>query len=268
MSNVFPLAFYFPFALKDALDILLVSVLLYQLYKILKGTVAINIFIGIIIIYLIGLIVESFEMRLLGSIIRQFIGVGGIALVVLFQQEIRKFFIIIGMRSWNSTQVKALKKWFPFLNRSSNVTFNYDAVVQASFKMASTYTGAIMVISNESDLSFYESSGDKIEAKLSSRLLESIFFKNSPLHDGAVVIQQDTIKAVRCVLPVTENDAFPPHLGMRHRAAVGVTEVSDCIAIIVSEESGTVSYARSGKLRQKLSEEELYKLLKKDFRKA
>jgi DNA integrity scanning protein DisA with diadenylate cyclase activity len=125
-----------------------------------------------------------------------------------------------------------------------------------------------MVISNESDLSYYESSGDKLDAKLSTRLLESIFFKNSPLHDGAVLIQQDTIKAARCVLPVTENDAFPAHLGMRHRSAVGITEVSDSIAIIVSEESGSVSYAKSGKLRQNLTEEELYKLLKKDFRKA
>lgn len=268
MEPLFFNALFFPFSIKDALDIFLVSVLLYQLYKILKGTVAINIFIGIIIIYLIGLIVESLEMRLLGSIIRQFIGVGGIALVVLFQQEIRKFFIIIGMRSWNSSQVKALKKWFPFLNRKNEVIFNYDAVIQACFKMSKTNTGAIMVISNDSDLSFYESSGDRIDGRLSSRLLENIFFKNSPLHDGAVIIQQDTIKAARCVLPVTENDAFPPHLGMRHRAAVGVTEVSDCIAVIVSEETGNVGYARSGKLRQSVTQDELLKLLRKDFKKA
>lgn len=265
--NYFNLAIFFPFSFKDAIDILLVSILFYQLYKILKGTVAINIFIGITAVYLIGLIVEALQMKLLGTIIRQFIGVGGIALVVLFQQEIRKFLIVIGLKSWNSTQLQTLRKWFPFTKKNSFAEFDYSTVVTAVYDMAKTKTGAIIVITNQNDLSFYANTGDKINAKLSCRLLESIFCKNSPLHDGAVIISGEKIVAARCVLPVSDDEQIDARYGMRHRASLGISEVSDSFTIIVSEETGEVGYAKNGKLKHNIQKEDLIKLIQRDAKK-
>ncbi|MFT6715910.1 MAG: diadenylate cyclase [Saprospiraceae bacterium] len=256
---------FFPFEFKDAIDIFLVSVLLYQLYRLLRGTVAVNIFIGVIVIYFIGLMVNAMEMKLLGTIIKQFIGVGGIALIILFQQEIRKFLIFMGMKSWNNPQVRMFQKWFPLTKNSSKATLNINALVQAIFSMAKTKTGALIILSNNTDLSFHVATGDKLDANLSARMLESIFFKNSPLHDGAVIIAKNKIIAARCVLPVTEKEDFPGHLGMRHRAATGITEVADCIALVVSEETGTVSYVKNGVIKANLDQAELIKLIHRDY---
>ena len=265
MITIIPSALFFPFQWKDAIDIFLVSILLYQLYKLLRGTVAINIFVGVIFIYFIGLIVTAADMKLLSTIIKQFIGVGGIALIILFQQEIRKFLVFVGMKSWNNPQVRLLRKWFPTRRKSAKIDLNGKEVEQACFNMAKTKTGALIILSNHSDLSFYVGSGDRIDANLNGRMLESIFFKNAPLHDGAVVIANNRIIAARCVLPVSEKEDFPAHLGMRHRAAAGITEVSDCIALVVSEEKGTVSYVKNGIIRQDVSSEELMKLLARDY---
>lgn len=251
---------------KDAIDILLVSILLYQLYKIIKGTVAVNVFIGVIAIYLIGLVVNAFQMKLLSTIVRQVLGVGAIALIILFQQEIRKFLIIIGLKSYNSAQAKWILNIFTFSKKDSVSATHYKAIVTACYNMSKTHTGALIVLSNNSDLSFYTSTGDTIDANINTRLIENIFFKNSPLHDGAVIIKKDKIVAARCVLPVTENENFPPQLGMRHRAAVGITEVSGCIVLIVSEESGTVGYASKGRIRTNVTKEELFKYLSKDYK--
>ena len=256
---------FFPFQLKDAIDIFLVSILLYQLYKLLRGTVAVNIFIGVISIYLLGVLVTALEMKLLSTIIKQFIGVGGIALIILFQQEIRKFLIFVGVKSLNNKQIRFLKKWLPKSKRNTKVELDIKSLVQACFNMASSKTGALIILTNHSDLSFYIATGDKIESNLSARILENIFFKNSPLHDGAVIIDQNKIIAARCVLPVTDKEDFPPQLGMRHRAAAGITELSDCIAIVVSEETGTVSYVKFGKIKRFLTQEEITKLLARDF---
>ena len=256
---------FFPFQWKDAIDIFLVSILLYQLYKLLRGTVAINIFVGVIFIYFIGLIVTAADMKLLSTIIKQFIGVGGIALIILFQQEIRKFLVFVGMKSWNNPQIRFLRKWIPTRKKSAKIDLNWRAIEQASSNMAKSKTGALMILSNHSDLSFYVGSGDRIDSALNARMLESIFFKNAPLHDGAVVIASNRIVAARCVLPVSEKEDFPAHLGMRHRAAAGITEVSDCIALVVSEETGTVSYVKNGIIRQDVSTDELMKLLTRDF---
>ncbi len=251
---------------KDAIDILLVSVLLYQLYKIVKGTVAVNVFIGILAIYFLNLIVNFMQMKLLGTIFRQVLGVGAIALVVLFQQEIRKFLILIGIKSYNSKQARWLFQMVPFLKKKGQLGTKYKPIVNACFNMAKTNTGALIVLSNDSDLSFYSSTGDTLDANVSARLLENIFFKNSPLHDGAVIIAKDKIVAARCVLPVTENENFPAAFGMRHRAAVGISEVSNGIVLIVSEETGKVSYAKGGKLNTNVSKEELTKFLSKDYK--
>jgi diadenylate cyclase len=256
---------FFPFEFKDAIDIFLVSVLLYQLYRLLRGTVAINIFAGVIVIYFIGLVVNGAKMLVLGTIIKQFIGVGGIALIILFQQEIRKFLIFIVLKSWNNPQVRMFRKWFPLAKESSKLSLNISALGQASFSMAKTKTGALIILSNNTDLSFHVATGDKLDANLSARMLESIFFKNSPLHDGAVIIAKNKIIAARCVLPVTEKEDFPAHLGMRHRAATGITEVSDCIAIVVSEETGFVSYVKNGVIKSQLSQSELIQLIHRDY---
>lgn len=265
MMSPILLDLFFPFEFKDAIDIFLVSILLYQLYRLLRGTVAINIFAGVIVIYFVGLMVNALEMKLLGTIIKQFIGVGGIALIILFQQEIRKFLIFMGMKSWNNPQVRMLQRWFPLTKKTSKLSLNINALVQVSFGMAKTKTGALIVLSNNTDLSFHVATGDRLDANLSARMLESIFFKNSPLHDGAVIIAKNKIIAARCVLPVTEKEDFPAHLGMRHRAASGITEVSDCIALVVSEETGSVSYVKNGVIKGNLSQAELIKLLHRDY---
>lgn len=265
MINTFNL-FIIPFSIKDLIDILLVSILLYQLYKILKGTVAVNIFIGVISIYLIGLLVDTLEMKLLSTIIRQFIGVGGIALIILFQQEIRKFLVVIGLKSWNSNQVNFFKRLFPSHKNTEKKEMDFTPILNAINNLTKTKTGALMVITNQHDLSFYINTGDKLLAKLSSRLIESIFCKESPLHDGAVIISEDKIIAARCVLPVSDNENFPAKFGMRHRAAAGITETTDCIAILVSEESGDIGYAKNGKLKSGISKEELIKFLARDTR--
>lgn len=258
--------FIIPIGIKDIIDILLVSILLYQMYKILKGTVAVNIFIGVLAIYLIGLLVDTLEMKLLSTIIRQFIGVGGIALIILFQQEIRKFLVVIGLKSWNTNQFKYIKQLFPSQKNIVKQEMDFTPILNAINNFTKTKTGALMVLTNKHDLSFYINSGDKILARLSSRLLESIFCKESPLHDGAVIISGDKIIAARCVLPVSDNENFPAKFGMRHRAAAGITETTDCIAILVSEESGDIGYSKNGKLKSGISKDELIKFLARDTR--
>lgn len=255
----------FPVSYKDIFDILLVSVLLYQLYKILKGTVAVNIFIGISSIYIIGLIVEALEMKLLGTIIKQFIGVGGIALIVLFQQEIRKFLVVIGIKSWNSKQVQVIKKWLPFTKGKSGKKVEYTPLVSALINLSKSKTGALLVLVKSHDLSFYINTGDKLYARLSCRLIESIFCKDSPLHDGAVIIHEDSILAARCVLPVSDKDNFPPQYGMRHRAAVGISESTDAISFLVSEETGEIAFSKNGLLQTQLSVSDIQEILNKEF---
>lgn len=241
----------------DVLDILLVAILFYQLYKIVKGTVAINIFIGVLAIYLLWELVDAMKMKQLSKIIGQFINVGVIVLVIVFQQEIRKFLIYLGTKSFSGRTVLFNR----LMKTPETDKKEIRPVIQAAYNLAKTKTGALIILANQSDLSFYESTGDKIDAALNARLLENIFFKNSPLHDGAVLIENNKIKAARCVLPVTEQDDLPAHYGMRHRAAIGITESSDCLAISVSEETGKVSLAKGGKIFSDLSREEMEKLM-------
>ncbi|MCC7050436.1 MAG: TIGR00159 family protein [Bacteroidia bacterium] len=251
---------FIQFRFLDAVDILLVALLLYELYKLIKGSVAISIFLGILSVYFIWLIVKALEMDLLGTILGQFIGVGVIALIVVFQQEIRRFLLIIGT---NGIFGKAKFKLFDWQTSALQKQLNLDipCLIKACKNMSQTKTGAIMVITTDSDLKFYVNTGDLINAKISQRLIESIFFKNNPLHDGAVIITNNQIMAARCVLPVTENPDFPANLGMRHRAAVGITEISDAVVVIVSEQTGDLSFAKEGQLKTKLTPEKLQKLL-------
>lgn len=243
----------------DLVDILLVAVLLFQLYRLLKGSVAINIFIAIISIYLLWLVVKALNMQLLGKILGQFIGVGVIAVIIVFQQELRRFLVMVGTTGFLSTPAFA-KKFFSLTSRKS-FRLDINSVVRACKSMSETKTGAILVIATGSDLKFYANTGENIQAKVSQKLIESIFYKNNPLHDGAIIVHDNIIRAARCVLPVTENPDFPSQLGMRHRAAVGITETSDAIAIAVSEQTGEISVASGGHLRSNLSPDELRELL-------
>lgn len=248
----------------DAVDILLVAVLLFQLYKLVKGTVAINIFAGILSVYFLWIVVKALNMQLLSTILGQFISVGVIALMIVFQQELRRFLLMIGT-SGIFSKVKFAGSFFTGSDFQKKTELDIGTLIKACKNMAETKTGAIIVFQTKSDLSFYANTGDTINAMVSLRLLESIFYKNSPLHDGAVIISGNNIVAARCVLPVSENPDFPAHLGMRHRAAVGITENSDALALIVSEQTGEMAYAFSGELRVNISLEELKSVLEKQL---
>lgn len=249
----------------DVVDVLLVALLIYQLYYLVKGTVAVNIFVGILLFYLLWLVVKALNMNLFGSILGKFIDVGFIALLIVFQQELRRFLLFIGT-SDIFTLRKLGKDLFDFKWQVKNEqTLDINAIVKACKNMSESKTGAIIILTKNNDLKFYANTGDAIHAKVSVRIIESIFFKNSPLHDGAVIISNNIITGARCVLPVTENSDFPAHLGMRHRAAVGITESTDAMAIVVSEQTGEISIAKEGKLMHALSPQRLRELLEKEF---
>lgn len=244
----------------DIIDIGLVSILLYQVYRLMRGSVAVKIFLGVLSLYLIFLIVSAAQMELLGTILGQFMGYGVLAAIILFQPEIRKFLLLIG-KSTDFKQMSNLRNFFKLKKSSSRETFNVTPVIEAMKVLGGSNTGALIVFSRDSELKFYSESGDAIEALMSKRLLLSIFNKNSPLHDGAVIIYNGRIKAARCVLPVSESERLPAQFGLRHRAALGMSEVTDTITLVVSEESGQFSLARNGELLHNLSPQEIRKLL-------
>jgi uncharacterized protein (TIGR00159 family) len=246
----------------DIIDILLVAFLMYQVYMLFRGTVAINILIGIFAIYLFWLIVKALNMQMLGSILGQIIGVGVLALIIVFQQEIRRFLVILGTRYFSKNfTLDNLFSW----NLNSTPTVKIKSIITACQRMSKTKTGALMVIEKKSSLSGYGETGDIINANTSSRLLESIFYKNSPLHDGAVIIRYEKIYAARCILPVSENPDIPAKYGLRHRAALGMTESNDSLVIIVSEETGEISYSENGVLFPRVKHEALLHKLENEF---
>ncbi len=258
---------FLSFNITDAIDIILVAIMLYQLYKMVKGTAAVNVFIGLALIYIVWIIVRAFELKLLGSILGKFINVGVIAVMVVFQQEIRKFLLYIGSNEFIKN--KNWKSIFLFSNASvasSRFILDADAVINACFNMSETKTGALIIISRKSDLKFYVNTGEIVDSALTNKMLENIFYKNSPMHDGAVIIKDNRIIAARCVLPVTENENFPSHFGMRHRAAVGLTETTDALAITVSEQTGNVSLTVNGEINSNLNRDKLRYLIEKNLK--
>lgn len=234
---------FLPFGILDVLDILLVAFLIYKLYELVRGTTAMRIFAGVVSIYVFWLIITALQMELLGQILRQFINVGVIALIIVFQQEIRRFLIMVG-NSGFFTQKRGFWSWFGKGQRKSST--NLHALSEGVFKMAKNKAGALVVIERDANLQSTIDSGKKVNADMGAILLESLFFKNSPLHDGAVVVRGNRIMAASCMLPLSANRDLPASYGMCHRAGIGVTEESDAIAIIVSEETGTVSIAHRG----------------------
>ncbi len=232
------------FNILDIIDITLVAFLLYYVYKLIKGTVAINIFFGIVIFYLFYLLVDVLQMRMLSNILGGFMSVGIIALIVVFQPEIRKFLLMIG--STNLSKSGSFMKRFSFLKTQGRSASDTDLIVKACTKMGATKTGALIVIERNNNLDFLVETGDEMNITVTQPILESIFFKNSPLHDGAIIISNNIIKATRVILPVNNEKNIPSHFGLRHRAAIGISEKTDALAIVVSEETGLVSYVNNG----------------------
>jgi uncharacterized protein (TIGR00159 family) len=248
----------------DILDILLVAFLLFQLYRLIKGTVAFNIVIGLFSLYLFWLVVQALNMELLDRIMGQFIGVGVLALIVVFHPEIRKFLVFVGT-NYNLNRVLSLDKLFGV---GKNKTINHqqiDSLVDACISMGKSKTGALIVIAENSELTEQINSGEKVNARISSLLIRTIFFKNSPLHDGAIIIKGNEIVAAGCILPLTSK-VLDQVLGLRHRAAIGMTESSDAIAIVVSEERGSISVSQKGEIKRRVSKETLTHILEENLK--
>lgn len=258
--------FQFPnLSLIDYIDIVVVGFLLYYVYRLLRGTVAINIFIGIVIILAIWKITQILRMELLSGILGQFVGMGFIALTIVFQQEIRKFLLVLG--STNILKKGILKK-ISFLWKSSNSLLykhTIEVLISACRKLGEEGTGALIILERNQSLDFVKSSGDKMNIELNQPILESIFYKNSPLHDGAIVIEGQKIVATRVILPVISQSIIPKRFGLRHRAAVSITEKTDATAIVVSEETGKISYIKNGEFVLYNTDDELIKIITKDL---
>ncbi len=248
---------FVPFTLIDLIDIVLVAVIMYWIYRMSRGTNAPYIFSGIIAIYLLWVVVKALNMELLSSILGQLISVGVIAIIILFQPELRRFLQMIGMRQKN---FNFLSRFFSGGEEQSKT--DVAAIVTACREMGATMTGALIVIGRQSDLTLIAEGGISIDAKITVSLLKNIFFKNAPLHDGAVLIQGDRIVAAKCILPVTQSEV-PKEYGTRHRSAIGMSEISDAIIVVVSEETGGISIAQGGELRRNIDPAHLAQTLQR-----
>jgi uncharacterized protein (TIGR00159 family) len=251
MFGPYPINFL-QFGWIDAADVLLVTVLLYQLYKLLRGSVALNVALGLVSIYLLYLVVKATGMELLTKILGQFMSVGVLASIILFQQEIRRFLLSVG----KATALERVRGWK--WGRPAEVApLSVGPFVEAAKSLSNKYTGALICFAQTSDLTAFADSGDRLDAEISKRLLLSIFNKTSPLHDGAVIIANGRIQAARCILPVSENPDVPASLGLRHRAAIGLSEVTDAVVLVVSEETGAMSLVYHGDVYRNLAAAEL-----------
>ncbi len=253
---------FFDFGIKDFIDILLVAFLLYYTYKLMKASGSINVFTGILVFILIWVVVSQvLEMKLLGSIFDKLVNVGLLVVILLFQEEIRRFLLTLGSHQY----AKKLIRFFTGNDRKKGVSHeDIMPIVMACISMGKQKVGALIVMEHGTPLDDVVRTGEVIDANVNQRLIENIFFKNSPLHDGAMVISRKRIKAAGCILPVSHNLDIPKELGLRHRAAMGISQVSDAHAIIVSEETGGISVAYKGQFHLRLTAEELESLLTKE----
>ena len=254
---------FWDFGIIDFIDVFLVALLLYYVYKLVKGTVAINIFIGIIVIYSVWKLTDFLKMNMLHNIFDGFMKVGIIALIVVFQPEIRKFLLMVG--STNLSGKGKIFRKMKFLKTEVETETNVDAIITACNKMGATLTGALIVFERNNNLDFLISTGDEMNINVTQPIIESIFFKNSPLHDGAIIIKNNIVKATRVILPVNNEKKIPERFGLRHRAAIGITEKTDALAIVVSEESGQISYIKNGEFVMYNDTQDLAKMIKDDL---
>ena len=256
----------FEFGVKDVIDILLVALMLFYIYRLMRESRSVNVFNGILMFVISWLFVSQvLQMRLLGSILDKLVSVGVIALIILFQDDIRKFLYNLGAHR----RMKALSRFFSTSKGKDKVKKEVKEtimpVVMAAMNMSKGKVGALIVIERSAPLDDIVLTGDQIDAAINQRLIENIFFKNSPLHDGAVVISNKRIKAAGCILPVSHDLDIPKELGLRHRAAMGISQESDAVAIVVSEETGGISIAVNGMFHLRLSAEELESILTKEL---
>ena len=254
---------FLDFGFLDFLDIVLVAVLLYYIYKLVRGTVAINIFLGIAIIYLIWKLTQVLQMEMLSDILGKFIGGGFIALIIVFQQEIRKFLLMLGSSSFTSK--RSFLKQLSFLKAENHTITDVDCIVNACEEMGKTKTGALIVIGRNNSLDRFKSTGDTMHIEVNKPILKSIFYKNSPLHDGAIIIEDNLITATRVILPVARDVDIPLRFGLRHRAAIGVSLQSDALVLIVSEETGKIAYIKNGEFVFFDDSDKLIELLNHDL---
>lgn len=245
----------------DILDILIVAFVFYQIYRLVKGTAAINIFAGIFTFYLTWLLVRAFNMELISTILGKFTDIGVIALLIVFQPELRRFLLLIGSR-YNLQNIFNLEKLFAKPGIQDTVS---DAIVEACMNFSASKTGALIVFQQNTELYNYAQTGVIMKAKVTDELIENIFFKNTPLHDGAVIINENKILAARCILPVSDRRDIPGSMGLRHRAALGLSSVSDAYVVVVSEETGNITFFKDGNYKVRVSPEELKKFLSNDF---
>lgn len=253
----------FEFGIKDFVDIFCVALMLYYIYRLMKESRSLNVFIGIMVFIVVWLFVSQIlEMRLLGSIMDKLVSVGVIAIIILFQEEIRKFLYNLGAHR----RVNGIIRLFVSDDNKDKVDMeSIMPVVMACMNMGKARIGALIVIERISSLDDIVETGDIIDANINQRLIENIFFKNSPLHDGAMVISKKRIRAAGCILPVSHSIDIPKELGLRHRAAMGISQDSDAIAIVVSEETGRISVAIKGQFHLRLSAEQLESILTREL---
>lgn len=252
---------FIKFGFFDILDVLIVAFIFHQLYRLVKGTVAINIFAGIFTFYLAWLLVKALNMELMASLLGSFISMGVLVLLVVFQPEVRRFLLLVGSR-YNLQHIFNLERIFAKPRIQDNVS---NAIVEACVNFSATKTGALIVFQQNTQLDDYVDSGVLIKAEVTSELIENIFFKNTPLHDGALIITDNKILAARCILPVSDRRDIPGSMGLRHRAALGLSAVSDAYVVVVSEETGNITFIKDGNYKVRVSPEELKSLLSNDF---
>lgn len=244
----------------DIIDTVLVAFIMFQIYRLIRGTAAFSIFIGIFFIYLFWLVVRALNMELITALLGQVIGVGVIALIIVFQQEVRRFLLVLGNRYMSHNKISIGRLFFS-VSEQKGSSREAEEIVRACESMSRKNTGALIVIGRKSSLDMFTEGGEILKARITADLLETIFFKNTPLHDGAVLIVHDQIMAARCPLPITDQVTLPPSFGMRHRAAVGMSEHSDALIIVVSEESGNITVVETGDIRENISPAELRNIL-------
>ncbi len=254
---------FFSLRVLDVVDILLVALILFQIYLLIRGTGAISILFGILSVYIVYWLVGFFEMKLLSAILSQFVSLGVIALIIVFQPEIRKYLLMLGNKNFIKRGSENL--FSKFLKAEEATKLDIFPIVIACTRMSNSNTGAIIVLTKQNELQQVIETGQVINATISSQLLETIFFKNTPMHDGAVIISNNKVVASKCVLPVSENKEIPSTMGLRHKAAAGVTEQSDALAIVVSEQTGKIALFKQGKIHPNLKPEGLKAMLIKEF---
>ncbi len=250
----------------DIVDILIVVVLIWQIYKVLKGTIAFNIFIGVMLLYGVWFVVSHLEMRLLTFVLGPFVGFGVLILIIIFQPEVRQFLLLLGNNTLKNRFTFLEKLWGDQIAMDDSVIMRHvDEILFAMQYFRQTQTGALIVISHNESTPIWNNSGQRLNADISSQLLKAIFQKDSPIHDGAAIIVNNKIHSVSVILPVTDSQSIDVDLGLRHRAAVGISEKTNAIAFVVSEENGDWSYAKEGRIHKINSESDLKKTLRQSF---